>query len=118
MKIDLEFIVRFLLAALAVYRVAWFTKEDGPFGIFESIRTYLGKMAAREIYSSGVQRHGLAWTLAELSNCPHCAGVWLAFLFAPVIIWPGLITDVIIIILALAGIQSLLTRATSEGSDQ
>jgi hypothetical protein len=118
MTIDLEFIVRFLLAALAVYRVAWFTKDYGPFGVFESIRTYMGKMAARETYSSGVQRHGVAWTLAELSNCPHCMGVWLALLFAPFVICPSRMTDIIIIIFALAGIQTYLTRATSEGSDQ
>ena len=118
MTLDLALIVRFMLAALAVYRVAWFTKDIGPFGIFESIRTYLGKMAARETYSSGVQRHGPAWTLAELSNCPHCMGVWLALLFAPFVICPNGITDIIIIIFALAGIQSFLTRATSEGSDQ
>ena len=118
MTIDLEFIVRFLLAGLAVYRAAWFTKDYGPFGIFEGVRNYLGRLAAGEVQPSGVQRHGVAWTLAELSNCPHCIGVWLALLFAPFIICPNRITDVVIIILALAGIQSFLTRATSEGSDQ
>ena len=118
MIIDQIFVVRFILAGLAVYRLAWFTKEIGPFGIFEGIRNYLGRLAAGEVRPSGVQRHGVAWTLAEISNCPHCIGVWLALLFAPFVVCPSRITDIIIIIFALAGLQSFLTRATSEGSDQ
>jgi hypothetical protein len=98
------FIIRFLLAAFALYRVAMFTREDGPFGIFVSIREALGRRAAND-----TGHLGLSWTLAEISNCPHCIGVWLALLFAPAVIWPNSITDGALIILALAGVQSFLT---------
>ena len=114
MNIDTALIVRFLLAALAVYRVAWFAKEDGPFGVFVGMRSRLGKLAAREKYQSGFELHGIAWTLAEISNCPHCFGVWLAMLAAPAVFYPCIYSDIILVILALAGLQSFLTRATSE----
>lgn len=104
----MTFIVRFLLAALALYRVAYFTREDGPFSIFERVRLWLGKQAAKS------SSHGLSWTLAEVANCPHCVGVWLALIFAPAVIWPNSISDGIIIILALAGLQSYLTRRNED----
>ena len=98
------FAIRFLLAALALYRVAMMlTLDDGPFGVFDRMRLWLGKRAADR------DSHGLRWTMAEISNCPHCVGVWLALLFAPMVIWPNKITDIIIIILALSGMQSLMT---------
>jgi hypothetical protein len=107
-KMNLEFIVRFLLAALAVYRVAMFTREDGPFGVFGHIRAALGKRTA------GAKVGGLSWTLAEISNCPHCAGIWLAMLTAPAVICPNNVTDIILILLALAGLQSYLTGRGDE----
>jgi hypothetical protein len=105
----LAFALRFLLAALALYRVArMFTLEDGPFGLFDRFRLWLGKRAGNS------ESHGLAWTLAELFNCPHCIGVWLALLFAPAAIWPSRVGDGILIILALAGLQSYLTGRGEE----
>lgn len=114
MIIDLTFIIRFLLAVLAVYRVAWFTKEDGPGGIFTGLRSFFGKLAAREVHSSGVQKFGIFWTLAEISNCPHCIGVWLAIFVTPAVLFPNIFTDVLILALGIAGLQSFLVRVTSE----
>jgi len=102
MIIDAAFIVRFFMAALAIYRLAWmFTREDGPFAIFDRFRIWLGKHAT--------SNKGLGWTLAELFNCPHCFGVWLAILFLPAILFPSQPVDAILIILAIAGLQSFMT---------
>lgn len=109
MTLGASFVIRFLLAALSVYRLAWMTKEDGPFGIFLNMRNWLGKMAARERHASGFETFGPAWTIAEISNCPHCIGVWLAILFAPFVIFPNFYTDMVMIILAISGLQSLFT---------
>jgi hypothetical protein len=102
MIFDLAFIVRFFLIALAVYRLAWmFTRENGPFALFDKFRMWLGKHAT--------EGKGLGWTLAELFNCPHCLGLWLAFLASPAVLWPSRGMDIILMILAIAGLQSLLT---------
>jgi hypothetical protein len=106
MTLGAAFVIRFILAALAVYRVAMFTREDGPFNVFANVRAYLGRQV-REIEGGAV--HNVNWTLAEISNCPHCIGVWLALLFAPAVIWPSFVTDVILLFLAIAGLQSYLT---------
>jgi hypothetical protein len=107
MTISLYF--RCLLVALSVYRLAWmFTKEDGPFNVFERVRCWLGKQAAQK------QERRLAWTLAELFNCPHCLGLWLAILAAPAILWPSRGTDIILVILAVAGLQSFMTGRSDE----
>lgn len=108
MTLGAAFAIRFLLAAFSVYRLAYmFTREDGPFGVFESARLWLGKIATNHDPQRGGR--SMAWTLAELFNCPHCLGVWMALLFAPAVIWPSFVTDVILIVLALAGLQSYLT---------
>lgn len=107
MIFDLAFVVRFFLAALAVYRLAWmFTREDGPFAAFDRLRTQLGKRVGTG--------KGLGWTLAELFNCPHCIGLWLAILAAPAVLCPSRGTDIILVILAVAGAQSLMTGRSDE----
>jgi hypothetical protein len=108
------FVIRFLLAALALYRVAWFTREDGPFALSLRFRQWLGKLAAAETFKTGFEQHGFFWTLAEVANCPHCIGVWLAIPAALVVIFPSNVTDVILIVLALAGLQSFLTGRSDE----
>lgn len=107
MTLDISFLLRFILATLAVYRVAMFTREDGPFYLFSSFRELLGKRAAKDKFKG--RRWGITWMLAELTNCPHCAGVWLSFLVLPSVIWPSAVTDGILICIAIAGLQSFLT---------
>lgn len=107
MTFDFAFIVRFFLVALAVYRLAWMlAREDGPFNIFERVRCWLGKRAGAG--------KGLGWTIAELFNCVHCLGFWLAFLCAPTIIRPSAVTDIILLVLAIAGLQSYLARQNED----
>jgi len=102
MIIDAAFVVRFFMAALAIYRLAWmFTREDGPFAIFDRFRIWLGKHAT--------SNKGLGWTLAELFNCAHCLGLWLAILASPSILWPSRGMDIVLVILAIAGLQSFMT---------
>ena len=109
MIMDAAFVVRCLLIALAVYRLAWmFTREDGPFNVFEWVRCWLGKQAAKK------QEHGLAWTLAEVSNCTHCAGLWLALIGSLFVIFPSYYSDVLILILAIAGLQSFMTGRNND----
>lgn len=107
---DSTFVIRFLLAAMAVYRVARFAHpdEDGPFGIFSRIRTWLGKLANTR------KEFGWAWTLAGIANCPHCLGLWLAPLFAAAVIWPNIYSDIVLVMLALAGLQSFMTGRKAE----
>ena len=105
----LSFLIRFLLASLALYRVAIFTREDGPFGLFIRLREWLGKCAAKDDHPFTFR-----WTLAGAANCAHCVGLWLAPLFAVPVIWPTKATDIILIVLALAGVQSFLTGRSDE----
>jgi len=107
MIFDTAFIVRFFLAALAIYRLAWMlTKEDGPFMLFDKFRKWLGKRVTKDM--------GLGWTLAELFNCPHCLGLWLAILLSPAILWPSRGMDIVLVILAVAGLQSFMTGRNDE----
>lgn len=108
MRTDFAFAIRFILAALAVYRLAMFTREEGAFAIFLRVQQWLGKRAAKRKYG------GLAWTLASLATCPHCVGVWLALLIAPFVIWPTLTSDLALVFLGISGLQSYLTGKVDE----
>lgn len=91
----------FVLVVLAVFRVAWmFTREEGPFAIFGKLRAYLGKDAGTQ---------GLRWTLAELFHCPLCLGVWVSVFAVLLLFLPGVIARVIILWLAVAGLQSFMS---------
>ena len=94
-------ILRLALLALAVYRVSMFAREDGPAMLFSRLREWLGKRAAQAPVG------GASWTLAELANCPHCAGVWLSLFAALFVEWP-LTTNYLLYALAIAGAQSFL----------
>jgi hypothetical protein len=104
MTFDVAFGIRFILAALAAYRLALLvTKESGPFMMFERLRTWLGQKA------SGKRLGGFRWTMAELFSCPHCLGIWLCLLTGTAVVRPVPITDIILTYLAIAGLQSFLT---------
>lgn len=63
-----------LLLCLATFRITRIiTKEDGPFELFFKFRRYLGQQAAIQDEYTAVRQ-----TTAELFNCPHCLGVWIA----------------------------------------
>jgi len=95
--------IRLILAAFAVYRLAGMVALDvGPFGVFERLLAWAGRLAA------GKPKYSAAWSLAEALNCPYCLGVWLA---APV--WllvrsKGKWSDFILGVFGVAGMQAFL----------
>lgn len=102
-------IMRVVLAAFVTFRIArMLTLEDGPLGIFYRLRTELGKKAAVS------KQYGVAWTAAELFNCPHCLGLWITFFLLPLILIPTVGGDAILVVFAVAGMQSFLQGRSSE----
>jgi Protein of unknown function (DUF1360) len=88
--------LRFLLAALAVWRVTHLiTNENGPWDAFLRLRRAAG---------TGV--------LAELISCFYCLSIWISLLF----VWfvPGGVIERIVTWLALSGAAILLERITGE----
>jgi len=93
-------ILRVILVCLAVYRLAdLLVVDDGPFDIFLNIRSWLNKVP----FNKGLRR-----TLANGIQCRYCVGVWFAILLTPFIYFPFLLTDIVITIFAVAGVQSIL----------
>ncbi len=87
---------RFLLAALAVWRVThMLAAEDGPWDVLVRVRRALG---------SGV--------LGKLARCFYCLSVWVALPFA----WflQGNVAETVVGWLALSGAAVLLERMTKE----
>jgi len=87
-----------LLVGLATYRASCLLSyDDGPWYIFRRLRAWAGKQAARR---------GGEWAMfAEWLHCPYCNGIWFAGFF--VILWL-LGERLLIMLLAIAGVQSLL----------
>jgi hypothetical protein len=98
-----------VMAALVTFRIArMLTIEDGPFGVFCRVRAALGKKAAVS------PRYGLAWAIAELFNCPHCMGMWVALFVSPLVVFPTVVGNVFLIVLSIAGLQSFLQGRSPE----
>lgn len=89
-----------LIIAFAVYRLCrMLSREDGPFQILETFRTWLGRKASKE--------NKLWITLADLMNCPYCLGVWFSALGA-LLLHDTSIMWYFIYVLAIAGLQAFL----------
>lgn len=104
--LDLQFspIVWFILLAFATFRVSWMVaRQDGPFAIVDRFRTWANVKAAKS------QHRGLAWTFSELFECPLCLGVWISAILLITVIFPTIILKLIILWLAVSGLQSFLT---------
>lgn len=95
----MPFLLRFVIAVLACYRLAQLVAiDDGPYFIFDRFRKEIGKRAA--------DGDTLWVNLAELTVCPFCLGIWFAL---PLAVWVGgTIIEIIIIWLAIAGGQAFL----------
>lgn len=98
---------RALLAALACYRLSTLlVYDDGPFDIFARLRSV-----------AGVYRYGEnGWPespLGRLLSCPHCVGVWIAAGMAALVLWPGVLGDAVLLVFAIAGVQSFLEEVTN-----
>jgi len=107
MTFDMGVYFRFLIAALATWRLAFLlAREQGPWGVFARLRRDAG---------NGVS--------GELLKCVKCAGVWIAIPFAFFV--RGDWWELVVTWLALAGVVALLDewtrspfewRADEEGS--
>lgn len=86
-------IVRLILAILSLIRLTdFFILDDGPSNMFLNIRIF----AANNRF------------LRKLFECPYCLSVWLAIPVGILYYVNVPISDIILIILGLAGAQSLL----------
>ena len=91
--------VRWILAALAAYRLAQLVAlDEGPFRVFARLRSWAG------CHPSDLIRENLG----ELIHCPYCLGVWFGLFCALLALWPAPGGDVILAVFGLAGAQAFL----------
>ena len=101
MRLDpvLPVVVRWVLAALATYRMAELVAlDDGPFKVFARVRAWAG------CHPSDLIRENLG----ELLHCPYCLGVWFGLFCALLALWPTMGGDLILAVFGLAGVQAFL----------
>lgn len=101
----MTFEFRFILCALAVYRLAeLLVLDDGPFEIFDRIRKFFGQQSAIITGPSVIKE------IALLLSCPFCVAIWLSFIGVFFVFLPSLPGDVFLVIFALAGVQAFLEQ--------
>ena len=94
MSFDAGIFFRFLIAALATWRVAFLVaRERGPYQVFARLRGWAG--------------HG---AFADLLTCVKCVGLWVAIPFAFFV--RGDWAELIVVWLALAGVTALIDEST------
>jgi len=94
--------VRWVLAALACYRLAQFiTKDDGPWHIFRSIRLWAG------VYDLDARGKPKLQT-GVLFGCPYCLAVWIAPACVALALYPTWPGDLFIAWIGFAGLQDAL----------
>jgi len=95
--------LRLSMLVLAIFRLSeLFAIDDGPFDIFLRLRSWLNKAPFEPIT--------LRRTLADGLACRHCNGVWFAFLLVPLYLLNNNIINVGILILGVAGLQSIIVN--------
>jgi len=100
----LDLFLKILLLSFVVFRLAYFVAYDNaPFGIMKSIRAKLGKLTQTKGFFGNCYK-----TIADAIHCVHCSGVWFSFVFT-LYLKPKTITDYLIYVFAIAGIQSFLS---------
>lgn len=94
--------LRLVLAAFALFRLAeLFAIDEGPGEVFLRLRIVLGVYDRTE---NGRARTGLG----RLFGCPYCLGVWCALPVLALVLVPTGLGDVVLLWLALCGMQALL----------
>ena len=117
MIVNLSLELRLVLACLTCYRLArLIARDDGPFFLFKRVRYWAKDRAwyeAMEVNeNNGTEvsdRHYGKWhSLAEGLECPYCAGVWLSLPLFLFVIYPMIITDLFMLLMAISGAQAWL----------
>lgn len=129
-------IVQLAIAILATYRLARLLPEDdGPFFVFTRIRNfakYKAILSYCEINSEEDEHVKIVFEPHEVTpdmllsndnkdlgvwsnlykgiNCPFCCGLYAAVLVALLVLWQNYYGNVILLIFAIAGGQSLLQK--------
>lgn len=94
--------LRITLAAFATYRVAQLvTLDEGPFSIFENLRTAAG------VYDRGPNGEPIS-IQGRMFGCPYCIGLYVALPGGILAMRQSLIGDAILLWLGLAGIAAYL----------
>lgn len=94
--------LRVALGILACYRLTQLiTIDDGPFNAFTQLRTLAG------VYDRGSNGRPKRM-LGKLYGCPWCMGVWVAVVVTYFVVHSFFVTDIIMLILAIAGGQAYL----------
>jgi len=94
-------VIRYVLAALACYRLSQLVAlDDGPFFVFQRLRDW------SERISIGKSGDHLYASLRELLMCPYCLGVWFAAVTLALSTTPW--GQIINAWLGIAGAQALL----------
>ncbi len=103
-------IIQLLTAILATYRLAHLLpKDDGPFFVFARIRSFVATKAMNENNAWGF------WENADNGiTCAHCMGLYAAAFVGLLIIWQNYYGNLFLLIMAIAGGQSLLQRISNE----
>lgn len=99
-------LIQFVVAILATYRLAHFLPEDdGPFFIFTRIRSFFAAKAMNENDALGI------WNNIDGGiNCIYCCGLYAAIFCVVLSKKKWKLGDWLLLILAIAGGQSLLQK--------
>jgi hypothetical protein len=99
-------LIQLLIAVLATYRLAHLLPEDdGPFFVFTRIRSFVDNMAMKENSALGF------WNNIDSGiNCAYCCGLYAAIFCTVLALWENYYANVFLLILAIAGGQSLLQK--------
>ena len=96
-----EHLIILILCALATFRLAeMFVLDDGPFDVFVDMRGWAHKAPD--------EGRSFRRMLAGALTCVHCAGVWIALLFA--FFFSDSVVNFFVLWLAIAGLQSILAN--------
>lgn len=99
-----------IIAILATYRLAHLLPEDeGPGFVFTRIRNWSGTKALMENEELG------RWANLDSGiNCVYCCGLYMAAFVGLLAAWNNFYANLFILILAIAGGQSLLQKASDK----
>jgi len=97
-----------IVCALAAFRLAEMVViDDGPFDAFFYLRGWANKPPTGTVFRG---------MMAGLLGCIYCAGFWMAILVGLLFFTQNSICQLILFILATAGLQSILARNVGRAS--